>query len=152
MGWASLGSVNPGWQTTHSSPCRTGVGGVAGIPALLSSLSPLPASRWGELWAQHRAAASRGRLLPPHTGAPCPPFSWHGSTALSGPFHHFGGYSVHILRWKYLSPVPTATPLDFPTPAPCPLQMGPTCTTMQDGDRPSLPRMWWEASPGAGMP
>lgn len=83
-------------------------------------LSLLPASCWGVRGLSTTQLPPEDASCLPPPGPRCPPFSWHGSTALSGPFHHFGGYSVHILRWKYLRPVPTATPLDFPAPAPCP--------------------------------
>lgn len=83
-------------------------------------LSPPPASRWGVCGLGSGPLPPEDASCLPPRGPAAPPFSWHGSTALSGPFHHFGGYSVHILRWKYLKPVPTATPLDLPQRrAPC---------------------------------
>lgn len=71
----------------------------------------------------------------PRRESPVPRSLGTRRVALSSPFHHFGGYPFHILRWKCLSPVPAATPLDFPTPVLRPLQMGPTCVAMHDGDR-----------------
>lgn len=127
------------------------MGGVAGIPALLSSLSPLPASRWGG-GAQHRAAASRGRLLPPHTGAPWPPFSWHGSTALSGPFHHFGGVLCPHSQVEIFKPRPNSHPSGFPYPSAVPCANG-AHMYRDAGWRQAQPAKNVVGSlPGAGMP
>lgn len=92
------------------------------LPACVHQLT-LPASRWGV-----RAAPSHVRAF--SVSPPC-------SVLGSGPFHHFGGCCLHILRWKCLTPVPP-TPLWLPAPSRCPPQMGPTCAAVR-----REPRMPW---------
>lgn len=87
--------------------------GVAGARHNCHPPSPLPTSRWGGLWAQPVRCLQRTTPAP-HVG-PWLPFSWHVWRRPLCSFHRFGGCALHILRWKWLSLVPTATPPGFPT-------------------------------------
>lgn len=149
---ASLGWASPGCREgTEASVCL-GWWGAAGTPAVLSPTVLAAGLLLGGLWAQHHTAASGGRLLPSHPGAPQPPFllAWQPGPLWS--LSSLWGVLCPHSQVEIFKPSPHSHPSGFPIPALCPLQMGPTCTAMQDGDRPSLPRMWWKASPGAGMP
>lgn len=112
---SSLGDLEAAEGAALSQPAPGGHLVPRQLCPLLSRHQPY--SHWGSR-AQPCVAYTPGPSCPPCQGPQPPSLSGH-SPMLSAPFHHFGGCSCSILRWKHLNPVPTATPAQCPPPPPC---------------------------------
>lgn len=106
-------------QPAHASA----VEGCSWCPDTLLPAVPLPASRWGVFGLSPCVAACRRPPAFPRQGPP--PLLAGAAPGSLVPFHHFG-VTPSRSQVEAFKPSPNSHP-GFPTPAPCPLHVGPTC-------------------------